>query len=76
MPKYCIILEDGFDLVYLIHLRRLPFRVHVRYVNNDPLYIAVRCEEDNVSKIYKEFAWIKRIEPYDPAPIFWSDWSE
>ncbi len=76
MPKYCIFLTERFRFDFLKHLKQLPFSVKVRYVNNDPPYIAVRCEERRIRTIYRAFKWIRRIEPQDPGPIFMADWSE
>jgi hypothetical protein len=77
MPKYCILIDGHLQRAHLKQLARFPWQVRICHAESIlPAYIAVRCTESVKKLVYETFAWIKKIETYDPAPVFWDDWSE
>jgi len=68
MPKYCILIDGHLQRAHLKQLARFPWQVRICHAESIlPAYIAVRCTESVKKLVY---------ETYDPAPVFWDDWSE
>jgi len=71
MDRFLIIIYGEMSLSYIGDLK--DFELFI--IDADWDFILVKCTSKTVRRIVGEFPWIKKVEYFDPVPVFWHQWS-